>query len=336
MSEKPTLSVTSVLHPTMQKFSFSATLQNNKIVLERDQIRILQINVGKVCNQACLHCHVEAGPKRTESMNQKTASRIVELMKNSLEVQILDITGGAPEINPYFRTLVSEAKKVGKHVMDRCNLTILLEPGFAGLAEFLADHEVEIIASLPCYLEENVDQQRGKGVFHRSISALQKLNELGYGKKETPLKINLVYNPVGQHLPPNQESLENDYKQELKRRFDIEFNHLFTLTNMPIKRYFHQLVRQNKLEEYMELLVNAFNPSIVDGLMCRNQLSISWEGNVYDCDFNQMLELSVHGSQKTIWDFDTLQEFSEKKIAVASHCFGCTAGSGSSCGGALS
>jgi len=302
-------------------------------------ITTLQINVGKLCNQACHHCHVEAGPKRTERMTARTADRLVELIDSTNTVQVVDITGGAPELNANFRPLVRAARARGIHVIDRCNLTVLFEPGQEDTAQFLADHSVEVVASLPCYSLENVDKQRGHGVFDKSIRALQQLNALGYGDADGPLVLNLVYNPLGAFLPPPQGSLEQAYKDKLKEHFGIRFNQLFTITNMPIKRFAEQLVRNGEVEGYMNLLVNSFNPTTVDGLMCRSQISIGWDGRVFDCDFNQMLEIPLANdglcSRPTIFDVQSLADLASRPIATEGHCFGCTAGAGSSCGGAL-
>ncbi len=302
--------------------------------LARESARTLQVNVGKLCNQACHHCHVEAGPKRTEIMTRETAKRVVDLLSASPEVEVVDLTGGAPELNPSFRFLVEESRRLGKRVIDRCNLTVLFEAGMEWVPEFLAANEVEVTCSLPCYTPANVEKQRGKGVFEKSIDALLILNRLGYGRPGSPLALNLVYNPVGAFLPPAQAKLESDYKRELGAAFGIEFHHLFTITNMPIKRFAHDLERSQKHEEYMSLLVNHFNPAAVDGLMCRSLVSVGWEGSLYDCDFNQMLEIPVPGRRRTIFELSSVSELAHAPIATASHCFGCTAGAGSSCGGA--
>lgn len=321
--------------------------------LQADQITTLQINVGKRCNQACHHCHVDAGPLRTEIMQVATAERVIELMASSPQLRCVDITGGAPELNPSFRSLVDAAVDQGHEVIDRCNLTILEEDGMEDLAEFLAARKVHIIASLPCYGPENVDKQRGNGVFDTSIVALTRLNELGYGQAESGLLLDLVYNPSGAFLPPDQGSLETAYKDVLGREFGIRFNQLLTLTNLPISRFAHSLQRDGQLESYMSLLVNHFNPSTVDGVMCRSLVSVGWDGVLYDCDFNQMLDMPlslddegiehwapahVSHTQRlpTIWDVPSLNVLDARPIVTGSHCFGCTAGAGSSCGGALS
>jgi radical SAM/Cys-rich protein len=299
----------------------------------------LQVNVGKRCNQACHHCHVEAGPKRTESMSERVADRVVELLGANPTVTTVDLTGGAPELNPHFRRLVAEAHGLGRQVIDRCNLTILFEPGQDDLPEFLAAHGVAITASLPCYTADNVERQRGLGVFDKSIRALQRLNALGYGRPDTALRLDLVYNPVGAFLPPAQPELEARYRDELLRAFGIGFDRLLTITNMPIKRFAEMLAREGAEEAYLSLLVNHFNPTTVDGLMCRSLLSVGWDGRLYDCDFNQMLELPFAapraGAPRTVWDVDDLRTLDALPVATARHCFGCTAGAGSSCGGAL-
>jgi radical SAM/Cys-rich protein len=303
--------------------------------LLREETTTLQVNVGKRCNQACHHCHVDASPKRTEIMPRRVAERVLELLDNSPSVRTVDITGGAPELNPNFRYLVTESRRLGRHVIDRCNLTILREPGMEDLAGFLAANQVEIVASLPCYTASNVDQQRGSGVFEKSIAALRELNRLGYGLPEPSAVLNLVYNPLGGSLPPPQDRLEADYKRELRGQFGIEFHRLYTLTNMPIQRFAGFLDQQGKREEYMSLLVNHFNPDTVTKLMCRSLVSVGWDGRLYDCDFNQMLEVDLGCGPKTIWEMDSVSGLAGHRINTARHCFGCTAGAGSSCGGAL-
>lgn len=306
--------------------------------LQRDVLRTLQVNVGKLCNQACHHCHVEAGPKRTEIMTEATAERVIHLLAANPTVDTIDLTGGAPELNPNFTMLVERARALHRRVMVRCNLTVLFVAGMERLPQFYRDHEVELVCSLPCYTAENVDQQRGRGVFDQSIAALRALNELGYGRCGSGLVLNLVYNPLGAFLPPAQAELERKYKEELGRLFGIEFDHLFTLSNLPIKRFAEQLDRWGKHDEYMSLLVNHFNPATVVGLMCRSLLSVGWEGTLYDCDFNQMLELPILDDAekpRTIWNTTDLSGFAGGHIRTATHCFGCTAGAGSSCGGAI-
>ena len=302
--------------------------------LNRQQTTALQINVGKLCNQACHHCHVEAGPKRTEIMPKQVADRIMELIADSSKIETVDITGGAPELNENFRRFVSDSRRMDKRVIDRCNLTVFFKDGQQGLPEFLAANGVEVVASLPCYTAENVDKQRGRGVFDKSIRALQMLNELGYGQANSGLLLTLVYNPLGATLPPPQEQLEADYKKQLREHYGIEFDRLFTITNMPIKRFAEQLAREAKWHSYMSLLTNHFNPATIDGLMCRSLVSVSWDGQLYDCDFNQMLGLGMPGV-RSIWDIDTFDGLYGRAIATGSHCFGCTAGAGSSCGGSL-
>ena len=314
---------------------FQEKLTEHNYNLKKTSIDILQVNVGKLCNLTCSHCHVEAGPTKTkENMDEQTARAVVGLM-DTLGAKTLDLTGGAPEMNPYFRYLVIEAYKRGMHVIDRCNLTVLFEKGMEDLAEFLDKHWVEIIASLPCYSKDNVDKQRGAGTFAKSIKALQKLNSFGYGQEGSGLKLNLVYNPVGAHLPPAQDKLEKDYKQRLGDDFGIVFNKLYTITNMPITRYAKYLKAFNQLESYRELLINNFNPHTLDGLMCRTTLNISWDGKLYDCDFNQMLGMGMHNG-KPLTVFNVCKEvLVEWNVLTANHCFGCTAGAGSSCQGAL-
>ncbi len=295
---------------------------------------VFQINVGKLCNQTCGHCHVDAGPDRREVMSPETAELCLAALART-EIPTVDITGGAPELCPSFRRLVEVARALDRHVIDRCNLTVLLLPSQRDLAEFLAAHRVEIVASLPYYLEEETDAQRGEGIFGKSIEALKRLNDLGYGHNGTGLQLNLVYNPVGAYLPPAQASIEADFKRELARRHGIVFNQLFTITNMPISRFLEFLLRSGNYEHYMEKLINAYNPAAAAGVMCRNTLSVGWDGVMYDCDFNQMLELPVnHGVPRHIRDFDP-QRLHQREIVVGQHCFGCTAGAGSSCGGSV-
>lgn len=297
-------------------------------------IRVLQINVGKVCNQRCAHCHVDAGPERRETMSRETAEMCLDVLRR-YDIPVVDITGGAPELCAQFRYLVTESRKLGRKVMDRCNLTILLAPSQSDLIEFLARHEVEIVASLPCYLESNVDGQRGTGVYAKSMEALRRLNAAGYGMPGSPLRLNLVYNPTGPSLPPPQAALENDYRRELRQRHGIEFHSLFTMTNMPISRFLGMLHENQRYESYMEKLVSAFNADAADGVMCRDMVSVGWDGTLYDCDFNQMLEMPVgYGAPAHIRDFDAAV-LGRRRIVTGSHCFACTAGQGSSCGGAV-
>ncbi|MBI4169790.1 MAG: arsenosugar biosynthesis radical SAM protein ArsS [Acidobacteria bacterium] len=307
--------------------------------LARGRLTTLQVNVGKLCNQACHHCHVEAGPNRTEIMPARVAWRVLELVAASPGIEVLDLTGGAPELNPGFRPLVRGARGLGRQVIDRCNLTVLFEPGQEDLPEFLAALQVHIIASLPCYRPENVEKQRGRGVFDRSIQALRRLNALGYGRPESALKLDLAYNPGGAFLPPPQGRLEATYKRELGRSFGIEFGRLLTLTNMPLNRFAAFLERTGQYGAYMGLLVNHFNPGTVAELMCRSLVSVGWDGRLYDCDFNQMLEIEIGAATdsgiRTIWDLRALDALAGRRIATGKHCFGCTAGAGSSCSGAL-
>ena len=308
--------------------------------LHRSQLSELQINLGKLCNQTCTHCHVEAGPtKKLENMNAATAQRIIELSKNCSSIKTVDLTGGAPEMNPNFRDLVTEFRRRGLRVIDRCNLTILTEPGFQWVAAFLAEQGVDVVASLPCYLEENVDAQRGRGVFDRSIEGLQTLNKLGYGDPTLGRTLDLVYNPTGPSLPPDQSKLESDYKRELWDKYQIRFNRLLAITNIPIKRYANYLNKAGRLVTYMKLLESNFNESAVDHVMCRSLISIGWDGKIFDCDFNQMLEMPMQDQQSegnpTIWNIDSLTQFIDSRITTADHCYGCTAGAGSSCGGSI-
>ena len=298
-------------------------------------IDTLQINVGKVCNQTCTHCHVDAGPTRRESMTRETAVQVIELLRRT-SIRTLDITGGAPEMNPNFRWLVEQARSLGRRVIDRCNLTILMTGEFKkDLPEFLAEHRVEIVASLPCYLEDNCDAQRGSGVFEKSIAAIKRLNALGYGMPGSELSLSLVYNPVGYSLPPPQQKLEADYREQLSRRYGIEFTQLFTITNLPVSRFLDDLLAAKKYDEYMQKLVDHFNPATVAGVMCRTMISVDWRGYLYDCDFNQMLDIELqHGSPRHLRDFDEAA-LSGRVIQTGRHCFGCTAGNGSSCGGAV-
>ena len=305
--------------------------------VRRNALEILQVNLGYLCNQSCLHCHVAAGPNRKELMNRENIDYILDVLKLPT-VHTLDLTGGAPEMNPLFRDLVKAARELDVNVIDRCNLTILLEPGQEDTAEFLASHQVQIVASLPCYLEDNVDGQRGKGVYRKSIEALQLLNKLGYGDEDGELSLTLVYNPTGPYLPPSQETLEQDYKKFLADEFDIRFSQLFTITNMPIARFGSTLLSKGEFENYMTLLKDSFSAANLKGLMCINQLSIDWQGYVYDCDFNQMLNMNIHNpqSRKNMHISDVLDmRLQDIPVSIADHCYGCTAGQGSSCGGAL-
>jgi radical SAM/Cys-rich protein len=304
--------------------------------MRRGRLDTLQLNVGYRCNQTCVHCHVDASPHRTEEMPAEVADLALEFLKRR-GIGTLDITGGAPELNPHFRRLVTDARAIGAHVMDRCNLTILEEPGQEDLAAFLARNQVEVVASMPCYLEDNVDRQRGKGVFESSIRGLQRLNTRGYGREGSGLTLNLVYNPQGPSLPPPQDTLEADYRRELGERYAIVFNRLFTLANMPIKRFGSMLIVKGEFDRYLGLLQGAHADANLDHVMCRNLISVDWRGFVYDCDFNQMLDLPLaHGSRQRVHLSELIDsELADNPIRVAGHCYGCTAGQGSSCGGAL-
>lgn len=313
---------------------FTEHLSAHGISPNRAQPDTLQVNIGKLCNQACKHCHVDAGPARTENMELGTIERLIELLKKSAAIHTVDITGGAPELNPHFRYLVGAARALGKTVIDRCNLTVLFEPGQETTAQFLRDNSVQITASLPCYSLKNVDRQRGTGSFDKSIEALKLLNSLGYGR-DAVLPLNLVYNPLGASLPPDQFSLEADYRRELLTHFGIVFSNLYVMANMPIKRFRSDLERTGKSDEYANLLERNFNAVAAGNIMCRNLVSVSWDGNLYDCDFNQMLDLPLGGSLRSVWDIESLEELADESILFENHCFGCTAGAGSSCGGKL-
>jgi radical SAM/Cys-rich protein len=319
--------------------SFSDTLARRAGgPLRRARVTTLQINLGRRCDLACHHCHVEAGPKRTEMMDRRTADRALALLERNPGVLTLDLTGGAPELNAQFRHLVRGARVLGRSVIDRCNLTVFGQRSQENTPEFLADNEVRVIASLPCYSKENVEKQRGRGVFGRSIESLRRLNRLGYGQPGSPLGLDLVHNPLGPSLPPFLPELEARYRTELSERFGIEFHRLIPITNMPIKRFAHALEREGKTEAYLSLLVNHFNPETVQELMCRHLISVGYDGEIFDCDFNQMAEIPIGERRATLWDvsdFDDLDDLVGVPIATASHCYGCTAGSGSSCGGAL-
>lgn len=304
--------------------------------LQASGIQIMQLNLGKMCNQTCKHCHVDAGPDRKEMMSRGTMQLCLEVLKNS-DIGVVDLTGGAPELNPDFRWLVEQIKKLGKHVMVRCNLTIILaNKRFHDLPDFFKQHQVEVVSSLPGFTQDRTDRQRGDGVFEDSIKALQMLNQVGYGQEGSGLILNLVYNPAGAFLPPSQLALEKEYKMELASRYGIVFNQLFAITNMPISRYLDYLLSSGNYSRYMDKLISAFNPVSVQNLMCRNTLSVGWDGYLYDCDFNQMLDLKVSTpNSQHISDFD-FELLKNRNIVVKQHCFGCTAGEGSSCGGSLS
>ena len=314
---------------------FTQKLAERSISFCRGRPEILQVNVGKLCNLTCVHCHVNAGPRRKEIMTRQTIDRILDWFGKA-GIPTIDLTGGAPEMIPHFRYFIEQVQP-DRHIIDRCNLTILLEHGYEDLAAFLAKHKVEIIASMPCYSPENVNAQRGDGVFEGSIAALQLLNSLGYGI-DPDLSLHLVYNPVGEFLPPSQAELEANYKQELKTHFGIIFNKLYTLANLPIGRFATHLRHNTRLDEYMALLIEAFNPATIDGLMCRNTISVGWRGEVYDCDFNQQLGMqwasNPDQSGLFLWDIDP-DLLEGREIMTGDHCFGCTAGAGSSCGGAI-
>ena len=304
--------------------------------LRRRSLQILQVNMGYLCNQSCIHCHVNAGPNRNEVMAASTVDAVIDFLDRS-QVKRLDLTGGAPELNPYFRRLVVAARARDVDVIDRCNLTVLLETDQTDLAEFLAEQRVEVVASLPCYLEENVNNQRGKGVFADSITALRRLNTLGYGEPDSGLRLNLMYNPTGPFLPPSQQTLELEYRRRLDEQYGVQFNQLYTLVNMPIQRFGSTLVSRGEFDKYMTLLHDSFSAENLPKLMCRELLSVDWQGLVYDCDFNQMLGLSlpVEGNaQPHISDIEPAN-LAGQSIVVADHCYGCTAGSGSSCSGEL-
>ena len=325
-----------VLTPGANSLSFHRKIQAAGYAdLTSDQIEILQVNLGKLCNMTCAHCHVDAGPDRREIMQRAEIDACIDVLQRFPEIGTLDLTGGAPEMNPHFREIVRAARLLDRHVIDRCNLTILLANGFEYLPEFLAENQVEVVASLPCYLQENTDAQRGEGAYSKSIEALRRLNELGYGMESSGLMLTLVYNPVGTSLPPDQGQLESDYRRELKSRFGISFNRLFTITNLPVSRYLEWLLRTGEYEKYMARLIEAFNPAAIKGLMCRNTISVGWDGQLYDCDFNQMLDLQVKADcPSSIHDF-VYESFSNREIIIGQHCFGCTAGAGSGCQGAI-
>jgi len=314
---------------------FAATLAARGLgPLRAGRVGVLQVNVGRVCNQTCRHCHVDAGPDRREAMSRATMQDCLDALVRG-RIPTLDVTGGAPEMNPNFRWLVAEARALGVRVIDRCNLTILVAPGYTDLPEFLAGHGVEVVASLPCYTPGNTDAQRGGGVFDRSIAALRRLNAVGYARPGTGLTLNLVYNPLGPSLPPDQDALGRDYKRELLENYGVAFDRLYALTNLPVSRFLEDLADSGRLDQYMELLVNAFNPAAVAGLMCRETLSVHWDGGLHDCDFNQMLDLPLSpGQPRHVRDFDPAA-LTGRPITTADHCYGCTAGAGSSCGGTV-
>jgi len=302
--------------------------------LRASGITVFQINVGKLCNQTCRHCHVDAGPDRREIMTRETAELCMSALERT-DIPTVDITGGAPELNPNFRWLVERSRQLGRNVIDRCNLSVLLLPSQMDLTEFLAANRVEIVASLPYFQEPETDRQRGAGVFAKSIEALRKLNAAGYGQAGAGLLLNLVYNPSGAYLPPPQASIEADFKRELHRRHGVVFNSLYTIANMPINRFLEFLLRSGNYDRYMEKLIGAYNPAAASGVMCRYTLSIGWDGSLYDCDFNQMLDLLVNGRARAhVRDFNP-ERLGRRAIATGQHCYGCTAGAGSSCAGAV-
>ena len=303
--------------------------------LKSSRMEVFQINMGKMCNQTCKHCHVDAGPDRKEIMTKATMDLCLQVLKKS-SIKTVDLTGGAPELNPHFRWFVEELSKMGKHIIVRCNLTIILaNKRFHDLPEFFKKHQIEVVSSLPSFTQDRTDRQRGDGVFEDSIKALQMLNLIGYGKEGSGLLLNLVYNPAGAFLPPSQMALEKEYKSELASRFNIEFNQLYVITNMPISRYLDYLLSTNNYENYMAKLISAFNPAAVQNLMCRNTISVAWDGYLYDCDFNQMLDLKVStNGSKHLSEFNA-DSLHSRDIVLKQHCFGCTAGAGSSCAGTI-
>jgi radical SAM/Cys-rich protein len=315
---------------------FSAKLRPTGQTLRKRAIEVLQVNMGKYCNQACTHCHVEAGPGRKEMMTRETVGAVLKFL-SAAKIPTVDITGGAPELNPNFDCLVESSAGLGRRVMDRCNLTVIFEPRKDYLPEFFRANKVELICSLPCYTEENVDRQRGEGTFELSIRALQRFNELGYGDPATGLELHLVYNPLGAYLPPPQERLEEDYKKNLKEKYGIVFNRLYCLANMPITRFEKFLKLRGEYDRYVELLESAFNPATLDKVMCRELISVGWDGLVYDCDFNQMLNLPMMDEDGEAIKISALSPdgLENRPILVGDHCYACTAGAGSSCGGAL-
>lgn len=324
----------------MDQLSFAETLAKHELDLSATAIETLQVNVTRLCNQACHHCHVDASPKRTEQMDRATVDRCLEVLAAYPTIAKLDLTGGAPELNPHFDYFVTEARRMGKHVMVRHNLTVTMDgnpqtgESKRYLPEFFAHHRVEVISSLPYYQEFFTDKQRGNGVFKKSIEAMKMLNALGYGQAGSSLALNLVYNPVGAFLPAPQESLERQYKRELAEKFGVTFNNLFTITNMPINRFKKDLIRLGTYDDYLTKLIHSFNPTAASSVMCRSLISVGFDGRLYDCDFNQMLDLGVSPTDgATIFDFD-LETLSNRKIIFDQHCYGCTAGAGSSCGGA--
>ena len=324
-----------VLDPPLRApAAFGQRLAEHGLELRAGAAETLQVNVGKLCNQACKHCHVDASPRRTEIMSAEVAGQVLDAVRR-FRFPVVDITGGAPELNPNFRRLVNESRRLGSRVMVRHNLTVMFEQGQEDLPEFFREHSVEVVSSLPYFLGQQTDAQRGPGVFEKSVEALQRLNAVGYGVEGSGLTLDLVYNPVGAFLPPPQASIEADFKRELLARHNVTFDRLYTITNMPIKRFLEYLRRSGNEERYMRRLLDAFNPASVAGLMCRTTLSVDWTGRLYDCDFNQMLGLGVDAAlPQTIAEFDP-EKFTGRAVETGAHCFGCTAGAGSSCGGAV-
>jgi radical SAM/Cys-rich protein len=330
MTKLPVLNPKLPFAPT----SFDEMLAAHDMKLYARSVETLQVNVGKLCNQACKHCHVDASPARTEVMTEGTVELVIAAIRR-FRFQTIDITGGAPELNPSFRYLVTQARALGSHVIVRHNLTVMFQPGQSDLPNFFREQGVEVVSSLPYFLEERTDAQRGPGVFQKSLEALHRLNAVGYGIEGSDLTLNLVYNPVGAFLPPPQASIENDFKRELQTRYGVTFNRLYTITNKPVQRFLDYLRRSGNEEHYFRKLVDAFNPHAVEGLMCRSLVSVDWTGRLYDCDFNQMLELGVDPElPQSIVDFDP-ERFASRRVMTGAHCFGCTAGAGSSCGGAV-
>lgn len=313
---------------------FEHTAKSCGLVPLRKRTTVVQVNIGYRCNLACSYCHVNGGPQRTENMERIVIDRLLHLLEKDIRIHTVDITGGAPELNPNFRYFVASLRKIGKRVIDRSNLTVFFEPGQHDTPAFLAQYGVDITASLPCYIEENVNKVRGNGVFEKSIGALRELNRLGYGKPGSGLVLNLVYNPLGANLPPDQLTLESDYRNHLYDKYGIRFNRLLTITNMPINRYADFLSDTGQLETYMQMLINNYNPFAMSSVMCREMISIGWDGTLYDCDFNQARSIPVKGSGNSIWTIDSFSSVTNE-ISFDNHCFGCTAGAGSSCGGSL-
>ncbi len=313
---------------------FSNRIESHSITLSRRLLDTLQINLGKLCNQVCTHCHVGAGPAKTrENMNLPTAKRLLELAEKTPSIKTVDMTGGAPELNPHFRMLVREFGRMDVQIIDRCNLTVLSLPGQEDTVDFLAQNNVKIVASMPCYSQENVDKQRGVGVFEQSIEGLRVLNSAGYGQAHSSLELDLVYNPAGAFLPPPQLELKAQYTKQLDEDFGIKFNDLYCITNLPVLRFRDELERTGQLSDYMKVLSDSFNSNAAEAVMCRTMVSVSWDGKIYDCDFNQMLGMPIDQKNRTVHDINSFEEIQKSNISFANHCYGCTAGAGSSCGG---